>query len=64
MEKLQTKCTLSVISLFYANPLLHVSAILGHHQGDSQVVHYITAVDGCAVVAGFLVVHTATNMET
>jgi hypothetical protein len=39
-------------SLFYANSLLHVSALLGHPQGDSQVVHYITAVDDCPIVAG------------
>jgi hypothetical protein len=32
--------------------------VLGHPQEDSQVVHYITAVGGCPIVAGFLVVHT------
>jgi hypothetical protein len=32
------------ISLFYANSLLHVSALLSHRQGDFQVVHCITAV--------------------
>jgi hypothetical protein len=53
MEKLPTKCTLSFISLFYANSLLHVSVLLGHPQGDSQVLHYIIAVDGCPIVAGF-----------
>jgi hypothetical protein len=53
MEKLPTKCTLSLISLFYANSLLHVSALLGHPQGDSEAVHCITAVDGCPTVAGF-----------
>jgi hypothetical protein len=46
------------ISLFYANSLLHVSALLGHPEGDSQVVHYTTAVDGCPIVAGILVVPT------
>jgi hypothetical protein len=58
MEKLPTKCTLSFISLFYANSFLCVSGRLGHPQGYSQVVHYITAVDGCPVGAGFLVVHS------
>jgi hypothetical protein len=48
------KCTLGFISLFYANSLLHVSALLGHPQGDSQIVHYITAVDVCPIVAGYL----------
>jgi hypothetical protein len=37
---------------------LHVSALLGHPQGDSEVVHYITAVDGCPIVASHLV-HTS-----
>jgi hypothetical protein len=64
MEELPTKCTLRFISLFYANSLLHVLALLGHPKGDSQVVHYITVVDGCPIVAGLLVVHTASNMET
>jgi hypothetical protein len=64
MEKLPTKWTLRFSSLFYINPLQHVSALLGHPQGDSLVVHYITEVDGCLIVAGFLVVHTASNMET
>lgn len=36
-------------SLFYANSLLHVSALLGHSRGDSQVVHYITAVQPATV---------------
>jgi hypothetical protein len=52
MEKISTKCTLSFISLFYANSLLHVSALLGHPQGDAQAVSYITAVEGYPVVAG------------
>jgi hypothetical protein len=42
------------ISLFYANSLLCVSALLGHPEGDSEVVHSITAVDGCPIVAGYL----------
>jgi hypothetical protein len=58
MEKLQTKCTLSFISPFYANSLLHVSALLRHPQADSHVVRYITAVDGRPIVVRFLVVHT------
>jgi hypothetical protein len=58
VEKLPTKCTITFISLFYAASLLRVSALLGHPQGDSQVVHYITAVGGCPIVAGFLVVHS------
>jgi hypothetical protein len=45
---------LSLFLYFYANSLLHVSALLGHLQGDFQVVHYITAVDGCPIVAGYL----------
>jgi hypothetical protein len=64
MTKLPTECTLSFISLFYANSIPHVSAHLGHPQGDSQVAHYIKATDGCPTVAGFFVVHTASNMET
>jgi hypothetical protein len=63
VEKLPTKCTPSFISLFYANSFLHVSTLLGHPQADS-LVHCITAVDGCPIAAGFLVVHTASNMET
>jgi hypothetical protein len=58
------KMHIKFISLFYVNSLLHVSALLGHPQGDSQAVHYITAVDGCPIVAGFLVVHSASNVET
>jgi hypothetical protein len=42
------------MSLFYANSLLHVSSLLGNPQGDSQVVHYITAVDGCRIVVRIL----------
>jgi hypothetical protein len=42
-NKMNNKC----IYLFHANSLLHVSARLGHPQGDSQVVHYITAVYHC-----------------
>jgi hypothetical protein len=45
-------------TLVYANSLLHVSVLLGHPQGRSQVVHSITAVDGFPIVAGFLAVHT------
>jgi hypothetical protein len=29
---------INFVSLFYANSRLHVSALLGHPQGDSQVV--------------------------
>jgi hypothetical protein len=60
--KLPTKCTLSFISLFYANSLVHVSALLGHPQGDSQVVHCIAAVGGCLIVAGYLSL-TSTSQE-
>jgi hypothetical protein len=39
------KTHIKFISLFYAYSLLHVSTLLGHPQGDSQVVHYIIAVE-------------------
>jgi hypothetical protein len=43
-----SNCTLGFNAVcFYASSLLHVSALLGHPQGDSQVVHYTIAVDGC-----------------
>jgi hypothetical protein len=63
MEKLPIKCTLSFISLFYANSLLHVLALLGHPQGDSQVVHCITVVGGCTIVAGDIVYYLSISMR-
>jgi hypothetical protein len=47
-RKITKKCKLFYF-LFYANSLLHVSALLGHSRGDSQVVHYITAVQPATV---------------
>jgi hypothetical protein len=56
--KITNKMHTKFVPLFYSNSLLHVLALRDHPQEDSQVVHYITAVDGSPIVAGFLVVHT------
>jgi hypothetical protein len=55
--KISNKTHIKFHFLFYADSLLHVSALLGHSQGDFQVVHYIAAVYGCPIVAAFLVAH-------